>query len=326
MAAFEYAMFCTESAYGTTTATPVAGTDKIYIRLTDGNSFSVQANPQFADIPYGGGENTLVEKVSDVVEVTGRLMTKLYPAQAGLLLKWALARINAGQTTPWATTEPPDDLASASMYHAYVRNDGTPKRSRYAGGKPRQLVLECSRGDPVWKLTLDLVFQKPVGNSYDLSTDPDVTEFPVPADADLPTGPYLFSHSAGGLLLGSGAGSVRTQYESLRFTVTNTIDARPFESRFLQAAPFKGRRATLDAALRLKATPDDRASFEAATALRTQLTLAKGANTVVLDLKSANKFTQLGRDLPLDKIFMLNAQVGSVRDATAGTDIALTVT
>jgi hypothetical protein len=326
MPAFEFLWLVKESAYGTPTASPVAGTDSIYIRLPDSNAFGVQADPQFAEIPYGGGEDMLVEAPADVTQVRGTLATNLYPTQAAFLLNWAGTRVNAGQTAPWTTTEPPGDLASVSAYHGYARNDGTIKRTRYAGGKVGQWRLAASRTDPVWKISLDLIFQKPVGNSYDASADPTATEFPAPADADLPTGPYLFSHAAGGLLLGTGAGTSRTQFESLEFTCANTIDARPFESRWLQVAAFRGRRPQLNAGLRLKVTPDDRSAYEAATAQRAQLTLTKGANSVVLDLKASNVIRQLRRDLPLNKVFMHNLQLGSLRDATAGTDLTITVT
>jgi hypothetical protein len=177
----------------------------------------------------------------------------------------------------------------------------------------------------VFRLALDVIAQRPVGNTYDLSTDPNVTEFPAPADAELPMGPYLFSETSGGLLLGTGAGTVRNQYDSLDFNVTNTLDSRPFESRFPQVIAFRGRRATLSGSFRLKATPDDRTAFESTADQRTQVTITKGARSIVLDLKGQNKLRQLGRDLPLNRVFMFNMQIGNVRDATAGTDIGLTV-
>ena len=327
MATFEAAMLVVESAYTVTKASPVAGTDSIYLRLTQPNSFSVQADPKYTDISFGGGEDILVESLSDTMDVKGTLKTVLYPTQANLLLNWALTRINTGQTAPWTTTEPPGDLASASVYHAYQRSDGTLRRTRYAGGKVAKLTLTGSRNAPVWNAQLDLIFSKQIGNTYDASSDPDATEFPLPQDTDLPMGPYMFSETSGGLLIGSGAGTVRTQYETLTLTVTNMIDARPFESRFVQVAAFRGRRATLDSVLRLKSTPDDRTAFESSAAQRAQLTITKAspAHSVVINLQSSNKLLRLQRDLQLNKLFTYNMQVGNVRDATAGTDIGLTV-
>jgi hypothetical protein len=326
MGAPEFLQLVKESAYGTIMPTPVAGTDSFFIRLTEGNSFSVNAEPQFTDIPYGGGFAVTAESLSDTVTVVGQLKTKLYPSQDQFLLNWALARINAGQTTPWTTTEIPGDLASVSAYHAYTRSDGTLKRTRYAGGKVGQLTLEGSRGNPVWALTLDCVFQKPVGNAYDASTDPDVTEFPAPADTDYPTGPYQFAHTSGGWAVGGGAYTSRTQFDSVRVSVQNALDPRPFESRYLQSCQNKGRQITLDAAMRLKATPDDRAAFEALTDQNVKLTLNTGAATCVLDFLTRNKIRKWTRDLPLDKVFMANIQLKNVWSASAGNDLALTYT
>lgn len=325
MAAFEFLMWVKESALGTPIGTPVLGTDKIYLRLTDGNSFSMQAVPQYVDIPYGGGEAITVESLSEFTDCKGTLTTKLYPSQAHLLFDWAQNRINAGGTSPWTTTEPPGDLASASIYHAYQRSDGTLKRTRYAGVKVTRWQIAASATDPVWKLTMDLQAVKEVGNPIDSSTDPDATEFPAPADADLPTGPYLFKDSVGGLLLGSSSGTVRTQYDDFSIDVTNVVDARPFESPFVQVISFRGRNSMLNSTLRLKATPDDLTPFLSGTAQRAQLTLVRGTTTVI-DFKAQNKIRQLTRDLPLDRTFMYKLQMKNVRDATAGTDISVTVT
>ena len=326
MAVFEFLMIAKESALGTVMGTPVLGTDKFYLRLTDGNSFSMQAVPQYVDIPYGGGEAITVESLSEYTDCKGTLTTKLYPSQAAILFNWAQNRINSGQTSPWTTTEPPGDLASMSVYHAYQRSDGTLKRTRYAGVKVTRWQIAASATDPVFKLTLDLQAVKEVGNPIDSSSDPDATEFPAPADTDLPSGPYLFRHSSGGLLLGSSSGTVRTQYDDFSLDVTNTMDARPFESQFIQMIAFRGRASMLNATLRLKATPDDLTSFLSGTAQRAQLTLANGTTTTVIDYKSSNKIRQLTRDLPLDRAFMYRLQMKNVRDASAGTDISVTVT
>lgn len=326
MAVFEFLMLVKESALGTTMSTPVAGTDKIYLRLTDGNSFSMQAVPQYVDIPYGGGEAITVESLTEFMDCKGTLTTKLYPAQAKLLFDWAQNRINTAQTSPWVTTEPAGDLASASIYHAYQRSDGTLRRTRYAGTKVTRWQIAASATDPVWKLTMDLQAVKEVGNPIDASADPDAIEFPAPADTDLPLGPYMLKHSIGGMLLGSTAGTVRTQYDDFSIDVTNVMDARPFESQFVQVNSFRGRNCMLNATLRLKATPDDLTPFLSGTAQRAQLTLANGTTTTVFDFKASNKIRQLNRDLPLDKVFMYRLQMKNVRDATAGTDISVTVT
>ena len=55
MPAREFLWIVKESALGTVMTSPVAGTDSIYIRLIDGNSFGMLAEPVIEEIPYGGG-------------------------------------------------------------------------------------------------------------------------------------------------------------------------------------------------------------------------------------------------------------------------------
>jgi hypothetical protein len=328
MAAPEFLLLVQESAYGVPAAAPVLGTNSTYIRLVDSNSFGIIADPTIMEIPRGGGFATMQEAVSDVTVVAGGLTTLLYPSQALLLLSWALQPVNGAQTSPWTTTEDPGDLASMSCYHAYQRPGGTYKTQQYKGVKVRSCRLEANRSDPRWKLSLDLVAQKNVGNPYDVgSTDPVIgTDFNAPADTDYPSGPFLFSHSVGGLLLGTGSGTVRTQYDTLTFNCANTLDERPFESRWLSICQLKGRSTTIEASKRLKATPDDRAAYESLAAQRAQVTITNGVKTVVIDMKAANHIQRLPRDLPLDKTFMETLTIKNKWSNAAGTDFTLAVT
>src|SRR4051794_40987135 len=116
-------MIVIESAYGTPKATPAAGTEKIYTRLSGGNAFTVVGDPMWYEIMYGGGEATKAVGGSDQMECTGQLTTELYGSQAVFMSNWFGQKINAGQTTPWVTTEPPGDLPSCSVYHAVQRSD-----------------------------------------------------------------------------------------------------------------------------------------------------------------------------------------------------------
>lgn len=321
MAAPEFLWLVKESALGTPKTSPVAGTDSIYIRLADGNSFTMDADPIINEVIYGGGYAVVAESVSDHTEVKGGLTTKLYPSQALFLLGWALTRINSGQTAPWTTTELPGDLASVSCYHAFMRSDGTYKRTQYAGTKVASLKLDASRSDPIWKVSLDLQAVKNVGNAYDVSTDPDATAFPAPAETAYPTGPYMFGHSAGNLSLG---GSVRTQYDSLALAVTNAMDPQWYEAHFLQTLKFHGRQSTLDASLRLKVTPDDRSAYEALTAQACSLALNNGTNTLTIQFNGKNVITKLPRDLPLNTEFMRKLTLKNQFDPTAAGDLSFT--
>src|SRR3954447_14001739 len=107
MSAPEFLWIVKESALGTVMTSPVAGTDSIYIRLSDGNSFGMVAEPVIEEIPYGGGFAVTAEAVSDHYGCKGQLKTKLYPGQAELLLALLTERVNAGQTAPWTTPELP---------------------------------------------------------------------------------------------------------------------------------------------------------------------------------------------------------------------------
>src|SRR5438128_7496153 len=106
MSAREFLYIVKESSLGTVMSNPVAETDSIYIRLVDGNSFGMVADPVIEEISYGGGLAVTAEAISDHYECKGQLKTKLYPSQAPLLLGLLASRINSGQTSPWTTTEP----------------------------------------------------------------------------------------------------------------------------------------------------------------------------------------------------------------------------
>src|SRR5947209_1426454 len=127
----QYVMIVREGALLTPVANPVAGTDSIYIRLTE--DFTMQPTMEAATIPYGGGVAIPADQVCDHYRLDGQLRTKLYPQQAAFLLNWAAFRINATQDQPWTTTEPAGDLASCSVYHAVRRSDGTFSLKRYGG-------------------------------------------------------------------------------------------------------------------------------------------------------------------------------------------------
>jgi hypothetical protein len=319
--AFEHLMLVKESAYGTPMSSPVAGTDSIYIRLTESNAFTMIDDPIMEAVPYGGGWDEDAEQVSDHAECKGKLTTLVYPAQAAFLFGWALTRVNAGQTAPWTTTELPGDLASVSCYHAFRKSDGSFKRERWAGTKVLGLTVSCSRSSPKLALSLDLQAQKPVGNTIDASSDPDATEFPLPNDSDLPTGPFVFRHSGGNFSLG---GSVRSAYESLSMSVQNKFDPRFFEGYYLQLCGLKGRKSTLDADLLLKPTPDDRASYRALTSLACSVAFGNGTHTLTLNYHAKNTIGKLPRDLPLGKEFLHRLNLINNFDPSAGTGIDFT--
>ena len=322
MSAREFLWIVKESALNTPMASPTAGVDSMYIRLIDGNSFSMVANPVIEQIPYGGGVAITADMVADHYECKGQLKTKLYPSQAVLLLNWALTRINTGQTSPWTTTELAGDLASCSVYHAVRRSDGTYLRKQYSGCKVSGARIEVSRQSTTAMLTLDLTACAQLGNSMDSSSDPSSTAFPAPAETAYPLGPYTFKQTAGQLSLG---GSTRTQYDSLSVAVQNALDGHWFETSSLSVLQFCGRSSTLDANLFLKSTPDDRTAYEAITAQACALTFENGVSgqNCTLQFNGQNRITKLPFDLPLNQVYMQPLTLQNVFDETAAGDIAV---
>jgi hypothetical protein len=299
----------------------VAGTDSAYIRLVDGNSFSMYARPVIEEIPYGGGLAVTAEAVSDHYECKGQLKTKLYPSQAAMLMGWALSRINSGQTSPWVTTEPAGDLASCSVYHAVRRSDGTYRRKLFSGCKVGGWRVEVSRQSTTATLTLDLVASKSAGNAMDGTTDPTGTAFPAPAETDYPTGPYTFKMTAGGITVAS----VRTEYEDLAIAGQNAIDGRWFEQSYLQVVQFCGRSTTLDTTLYLKATPDDRSAYEAITAQAASAVFTNGVTgqAMTIQFNGQNTIMDLPYDLPLNQAFMHKLSLKNRFDPNAGGDVSV---
>src|SRR5262249_34384701 len=159
----EYLLIVKESALNTPMASPVAGTDSIYIRLIEGNAFQMYAKPIIEKIPYGGGYAVTSEAISDHYSVEGSLRTKLYPTQAQLLLDWATTRINSGQTFPWTTTELPGDLASCTVYHAVRQSTGAYNLKQFSGVKVTNCRIEVSRDGTSAVLSLGLMGSKQVG-------------------------------------------------------------------------------------------------------------------------------------------------------------------
>src|SRR4051812_40001572 len=132
----EFVMFVKESAYKVPKTTPVvwtqastyglANSDAYYGRLPGSNQFTMRMRPiGLVTVPYGGGIDIPAFTVSDKQECVGRYTSIASVSTLPFFLSWAGVRINAGQTSPWVTTEIPGDLASASIYHGIQLSDGT---------------------------------------------------------------------------------------------------------------------------------------------------------------------------------------------------------
>jgi hypothetical protein len=319
----EFLWIVQESALNTPVGSPVvyptSSFNSGYVRLIDGNSFSMYAKPVIEEIPYGGGYAVTAEAVSDHYECKGQLKTKLYPGIAPFLLGWAFTR-NDG-TNPWITSEPIGDLASCSVYHAVRRSDGTYRRKVFSGCKVAGARIEVSRQSTTAMLTLDLQACKSAGNAMDSTSDPNSSVFPAPTEAEYPTAPYTFKMTAGGLTIASG----RTEYEDLAIAVQNALDGRWFEQSYLQVNQFCGRASTLDTTLYLKASPDDRSTFEAITTQSVSIVFTNGVTgqNLTIQFNGQNTITDLPYDLPLNQAFMQKLSLKNRFDATAGQDLSI---
>lgn len=316
----EYLYIVQESALNTPLTTPSIGTTSLFIRLIDGNAFSMIAKPVQELIPYGGGLAKTSEIVSDHYACSGTLKMKLYGAQAPFLMGWSTTEINSGQTSPWTTTELPNDLASCTVYHAVQTSTGVFIKKAFTGCKVGSAQIEVSRQSTTATLTLQLTAcaQSAFGT---LTGDP-TTAIPTPTETEMPLGPYTFAMTAGNLSIG---GATRTQYSSLSINIQNTLDGQWFEGASLSLLNYHGRQSKLMADLYLKLTPDDRSAYEAATATAASVTFTNGVSgqNMTISYEGQNKITDLPLDLPIGTAFLQKLELTNTLDQSAGIDLAV---
>lgn len=324
MSAREYLYAVVESALGTPKTTPVLNTDAWYFNLPDSDSFSGVMSPNIQEIPYGGGCDVSFDAVNDQQDLTLNWKGFVYPARDNFLINLFLARINAGQTAPWTTTEPVGDLASASFYKSWKpRATATHVRKRYAGCKGLSLDLSATRQDPKLRFSAVLRGQKEVGNPVDASSDPDDTEFPAPSDTQLPTGPYLFSHSATNLSVG---GSAVTNYQSLSIRVQNSLDVLHFENKFASVISMYGRRIEVTFQRLLASSPNYRGFFQEVVDKATFVEFDNGTNSFKIDLGAKCHLSAYAQQLAIGREFLETITIKGRWSAAAGTDCTLTFT
>ena len=303
-----------ESAYGTTKTSPVAGTDAFYINCTESNSFNATAVPVPFLTPYGGTFDDPADLTIDHFNVTGRLSTLLYPDQCKFWMDLAVQRINAGQSVPWTTTEPPGDLASFTLYHAMKTRAGTWKRMKFLGGKVAGLEISVSRSQPRATLNLDLVFQKVAGHSADSSSDPDATEFPLPAESDYASGPYTISETTGEF---RRDGTAISSYQSLSIRINNRLHPLHEETKWLKTCGAHGREATIAADALYKTSPDHLADLQAGTARSYVVKFTKGTKVLTIDFNDNNHISAAAFNIPLGQEIRQNITVMNKWDRAA---------
>ena len=336
MPARRFLMAVIESSFGTPKTSPTLGTDSFYMRLDTDNAFDVRSTAVHNQIQYGGGFTTIADTSCDEVNVAGSFNFLLYPGVwSEVLLKWAITAINTGRTTPWTTTDasavmPAGDLASLSFYEAVLTQDGsTFRRKAFRGCKCNtwQLTGQDNGEGRMWRLSGTLTGIREQGSSWDSSTDPDATEFPVPAETSYPFGPFVYSHLATGTgtaLIGTG-NDRKASISSLTISGTNQMAGRKATSRFITTNRFIGRNVTATAVIRYKTTPDDQTSYQTLAAQAVKFKLDNATKSIELDLKGNNVLSDWVRQVPNSDEYMQQLTIQNRWDPSAATDVGLTL-
>ena len=119
-----------------------AAGEACYPRLSSSGAFGPMEKPDFWTVMDGSGLGVQALSGTQTMGVSGQLVTELGPTLAPFLMPWACTRINAGQTTPWTTTELERDLVSTTFdYGRSPFETRTAIRTRYLGCKAASLSL-----------------------------------------------------------------------------------------------------------------------------------------------------------------------------------------
>lgn len=308
-------------ALGTPIASPVPTVDSVYPRLSQGQ-FGVDDEPILEDIMSGAGYSVLVEKVSDHYECKGPLKINLYPSQFLFWMNFCTGRVSLDQTLPWPTDQLPGDLPSLSFYHNFRDEVGTRVIERLAGTKCAAWTIEMSRKSTTATLAMDLVACRKYPDPADGGSAP--TDFVYPADTDYPLGPFTYAMTGGRLIIANG-GTARVGYDSLSISGKNTLDPQWFEQPHLLSLACCGRTTTLDADLRLVATPDDKTAFQSITTQAASVAWVTGGKTYTIDFHGRNYITKLPRNMPASGTFTRKLSLANAYDNTAGNDFTFSV-
>jgi hypothetical protein len=317
----EYLILTTEGVAGTFDVSTTPAPTVLAIPLDGSNAFQGVPKPATWTVrgAYSGNKRFL--RGTEKMEVDLKLKTHLYVAHAPTMLGWAFTEIGSAQTTPWTTTEPIGDLASVTLDHALMRSDGSWETRRFLGCKAASTSISASGEGQIVDLEIDIKGQVVQGNQYDSSVNPTLTP---PALSSYPTDIYTFQGTKGAFTLGS----VRTNYQDLKVDIKSTLFAPFDESNFVNRIRYRGRDASISAKLLVKASPDDRTTYEKQLAQTGSIVFNNAAknHTATFTFNAQNFIDDLPHDLPLDKDFYWNMKIENFLDATAGEDFTVAFT
>jgi hypothetical protein len=300
-----YVRFIQESAFDTPVAKVSgaypAGT-AIYPHMVGDNAWSKMTTPTYWKLVNGSGWSGEIARGTEQTAVGATLNTVLTASQAAFLLGWACGRIGPPTgtvTTPWLTTEPRRDLASCRAEFGFTRFDGSWDVTAAGGCKVQSLQLTATEKAPMVMAKL-VVIGGPI--HPDPYADPAeaaiAAEPPEDLEDSLPLDVMLFQHLRGNV----SVGGPRTNFERVQITITNKLTAYFDETRYANALRVSGRTATVSGRLRLKASTDDRASWEKPGAGQTMaLAFDDGTTNVGFDFLARNFFDAVKEDFPIER-------------------------
>ena len=270
----------------------------IWIRLSDGNAFTMRPRPLASTIRSADGGNRRRQRVAARAFASGTLETLFYPSQAQALLGWATSLANY---TPQSYT---------------IDHWDSVRPRRYLGCLVKSLAIgsSASRNDGVVGLSFEIVAQQPA------SPDPVLNE---PASSSFPAEtPYTHQQSAGLATIGTS----RSKYRSLDVVIRNLLVPTWDETQYPSALYWTGRDVDWSIWLQYLAATD-RASFESQAPLACSVGWSQAAtgHSVTLNFQGTNYLDQLVDDLPLDGAGYQHLILQSFFDNTAQTDLTATV-
>ena len=281
------------------------------LRLTGDDAFPGRPEPNIAYVTDAGGSNRRVAAAYGTMKCSGSFSTLSYFSQAKLLYPWMFNIISDGA----GSFIPPYTF---TMDHLIQTEASTPTfvYRRYLG---------CYAGDSQIRANNqgNGIFVS-IGASFEylaVSETVTVTDIPMPALTDYPSGnPIIFQQAAGLYTVGTA----RTNFRSAHVRCANVLDQIYDESKYPQAIKWCGRVVSFGSENRYKSDAD-RLAFEAVTAQSASLGFTDSVNLVSFDFKTQNVFSSVGDSLPLGKAHYQTVELQSLLTA-ASTDLVVTVT
>lgn len=293
-----------EAAWGTFDTTATSG-NIMWIRLTDGGSFVAEPDPQTWDVRGADGFNLRQQRGAPVTMFPFSLKTVLYPAQAPNLVNWGLTPVS--NVLPSYTIDYWDGIEVRRLLGC-----------RVATGK-----LGTDSSSFVMNFEVS-------GYGQTAST----TTLAQPASTVFVSErPYVHQDSAAACLYGATTSTpTLALYDSIEVSWKNVLDARAFESTYIQICDYNGR--DVDFALkRLLTANAERIAFQnqalrAATIAWAVTTTGgySGNHSLSLALQS-NSYVggrTVTRSFDRDQDEQLSMM--SYKDGTTGTDLVVTCT